>query len=84
MLLKIGKEWLHKKNGGCFSATHMSPSQINKPIDQWLYDYCVLDAEDRKKLPANMPMKFGRIIGTSLQDIIVHKLTIKEVMGGKK
>jgi hypothetical protein len=29
-------------------------------------------------------MIFGGIIGRALQDIIVHKLSIKEVMKGKK
>jgi hypothetical protein len=84
MLMKIGKEWKGIEEGGCFSATHLSPSQINKPLDQWFYDYCVLDAASRKKLPPNMKMIFGGIVGTAIQDMIVHKLTVKEVMKGKK
>ena len=83
-LIKIGSEWKGEKEGGCFSATHLSPSQINKPVDQWFYDYCVLNAEQRKKLPPNMKMIFGGIVGTAIQDMIVHKLTVKEVMKGKK
>ena len=84
MLIKIGKEWLTRDKGGCFSATHLSPSQLNKIPDQWFYDYCVLTAEQRKQLPANSRMIFGGIVGQALQDIIVHKLTIQEVMRGKK
>ena len=49
MLKKIGKEWGNK--------THLSPSQINKLLCQWHYDYNVLT---------------------------VHKITVKEVMEGKK
>ena len=84
MLMKIGNEWKGKEEGGCFSATHLSPSQINMPVDKWYYNYCVLDAEQRKKLPPNMKMIFGGIVGTAIQDMIVHKLTVKEVMKGKK
>jgi len=116
MLIKIGKEWLTKEEGGCFTATHLSPSQLNKPTDQWFndycvltaaerkqlpansrmicgaykipdqwfYDYCVLTAAERKQLPANSRMIFGGLVGQALQDIIVHKLTIQEVMRGKK
>ena len=56
----------------------------NHQLYQWFYDYCVLDEQDRRKRPPNMKMIFGGIIGKALQDIIVHKLTIKEVMNGKK
>ncbi len=84
MLIKIGKQWKHRKNGGCFTADHLSPSQPTKSPDQWFYDYCVLDEKDRRKRPPNMKMIFGGIIGTALQDIVVHKLSIKEVMLGKK
>ncbi len=31
-----------------------------------------------------MKMIFGAMIGRAMQDIIVHKLTVKEVMEGKK
>jgi len=84
MLIKIGKEWKNRKDGGCFTADHLSPSQLTKPTDQWFYNYCVLSEDERKKLPPNMKMIFGAMIGRALQDIIVHKLTIKEVMEGKK
>ncbi len=84
MLIKIGSEWKHRKEGGCFSADHLSPSQLTKPTDQWFYNYCVLSEDERKKLPPNMKMIFGAMIGRALQDIVVHKLTIKEVMEGKK
>jgi hypothetical protein len=84
MLIKIGKEWLTKEEGGCFTATHLSPSQLNKIPDQWFYDYCVLTAAERKQIPANSRMIFGGLVGQALQDIIVHKLTIQEVMRGKK
>jgi len=84
MLIKIGKEWLTKEEGGCFTATHLSPSQLNKPTDQWFNDYCVLTAAERKQLPANSRMICGAYVGQALQDIIVHKLTIQEVMRGKK
>ena len=84
MLIKIGKMWLHKKDGGGFAADHLSPSQLTKPIDQWFNDYCVLDEKDRKKRPPNMRMIFGGIVGRAMQDMIVHKLSISEVMKGKK
>jgi hypothetical protein len=84
MLIKIGKEWLTKEEGGCFTATHLSPSQLNKPTDQWFNDYCVLTAAERKQLPANSRMICGAYVGQALQDLIVHKLTIQEVMRGKK
>ena len=84
MLIKIGKMWLHKKDGGCFSADHLSPSQLTKSTDQWFYNYCVLDEKDRKKRPPNMRMIFGGIVGRAIQDMIVHKLSISEVMKGKK
>jgi len=78
-LIKIGEEWK-----GIFSATHLSPSQLNKNTDQWFYDYCVLSAEERKKLVPNMRMVFGGIVGQALQDLVVNKLTIQEVMKGKQ
>ena len=39
--------------------------------------------KDRKKQPPNMKMIFGGIVGRTLQMIIVHKLTINEIMKGK-
>jgi hypothetical protein len=39
MLKEIGKEW------ETFTADHLSPSQLNKNIDQWFYDYKVLTAK---------------------------------------
>ena len=83
MLIKIGKQWKHRKVGGCFTADHLSPSQLTKSPDQWFYDYCVLDEKDRKKQPPNMKMIFGGIVGRALQDIIVHNLSINEIMKGK-
>ena len=83
MLIKIGKMWKHRKEGGCFSADHLSPSQLTKSTDKWFYNFCVLDEKDRKKQPPNMKIIFGGIVGRALQDIIVHKLTINEIMKGK-
>jgi hypothetical protein len=50
MLKTIGKEWTKKEDGGCFTADHMSPSQLNKSLDLWFNDYVVLTAEQRKSL----------------------------------
>lgn len=80
----IGKEWTRKEEGGTFTADHLSPSQLSKPIDQWLNDYCVLTAEQRKSLFSNLNMDCGAIVGQAVQDMIVHKLTFEEVMKGKK
>ena len=80
----IGTEWKRQEEGGCFSADHLSPSQLNLNIDQWLYNYCVLTAAERKKLPANLRMEFGGLIGQSLQLMIQYNLTLEEVMQGKK
>jgi hypothetical protein len=80
----IGKEWTKKEEGGMFTADHLSPSQLNKNVDQWFNDYCVLTAEQRKKLSPNPKMIFGGFVGQALQDMIVYNLTIDEVMEGKK
>jgi len=80
----IGKEWTKKQEGGMFTADHLSPSQLNKNIDQWFNDYCVLTANQRKALMSNLKMDFGGYVGQALQDIIVYDLTIDEVMKGKK
>ena len=80
----IGKEWTKKEEGGMFTADHLSPSQLNKNIDQWFNDYCVLTAAQRKSLLSNLKMDFGGYVGQALQDIIVYDLTIDEVMKGKK
>ena len=53
-------------------------------IDQWHYNYNVLTAAERKKLPANLKMIFGGLVGQALQNLITEKLTIDEVMKGKK
>ena len=79
----IGKEWSRKEQNGCFTADHLSPSQISKPIDQWFNDYVVLTAEQRKSMLGNLNMSIGGIVGQAVQDIIVYKLTIEEVMKGK-
>jgi len=85
MLKQIGKEWRKKgSEGGTFTADHLSPSQLNMNIDQWHYNYNVLTAAERKKLPANLKMIFGGLVGQALQDLITEKLTIEEVMKGKK
>ena len=36
MLKQIGKEWKKKKEGGTFTADHLSPSQLNMNIDMAL------------------------------------------------
>lgn len=80
----IGKEWNLKEDGGCFTATHMSPSQLNKSLDIWFNDYVILTAEQRKSMLGNLNMAIGGIVGQAVQDLIVHKLTLEEVMKGKK
>ena len=82
-LKKIGKEFKHRDEGGCFSSNHLSPSQLNKSIDQWLNDYCVLNEQQRKNIPANAKMIAGGLVGQGMQDRIVYNLTTKEVMEGK-
>jgi len=83
MLKTIGKEWTKKEEGGCFTADHMSPSQLNKSLDLWFNDYVVLTAEQRKSLFGNLNMDIGAIVGQAVQDVIVHNLTLEEVMKGK-
>ena len=80
----IGQEWKRQEENGCFTADHLSPSSLNLNMDQWLYNYCVLTAEQRKKLPPNMKMVCGGWVGQCLQDIIVYNLTVEEVLEGKK
>jgi hypothetical protein len=45
--------------------------------------YCVWNAAKRKKLSPSVSMIFGGICGQAVQDLIQHKLTVKEVMEGK-
>ncbi len=80
----IGKEWSRKEEGGAFTADHLSPSQLSKSMDIWFNDYVILTAEQRKSMLGNLNMAIGGIVGQGVQDIIVHKLTIEEVMKGKK
>ena len=80
----IGKEWSRKEEGGAFTADHLSPSQLNKSLDIWFNDYVVLTAEQRKSMLGNLNMAIGGIVGQGVQDLIVHKLTLEEVMKGKK
>jgi hypothetical protein len=80
----IGKEWTKKEEGGTFTADHLSPSQLNKSLDMWFNDYVVLTAEQRKSLFGNLNMDIGGIVGQAVQDLIVHNLTLEEVMKGKK
>ncbi len=84
MLKTIGKEWAKQEDGGCFTADHLSPSQLNKNMDHWYNDYVVLTAAERKSLFGNLNMDIGAIVGQAVQDLIVHKLTFEEVMKGKK
>ena len=84
MLKQIGKEYKKKEEGGMYTADHFSPSQLNKNLDQWFYDYCVLTEKQRKKIVPNLKMIFGGIAGRAFQDLITEKLTIDEVMKGRK
>ena len=84
MLKTIGKEWTKKEQGGCFTADHMSPSQLSKSMDLWFNDYVVLTAEQRKSLFGNLNMDIGSIVGIAAQLMITEKLTLEEVMKGKK
>ena len=84
MLKTIGKEWTKKEEGGTFTADHLSPSQLNKSLDMWFNDYVVLTAKERKALLGNLNMDIGGIVGQAVQDMIVHNLTLEEVMKGKK
>ena len=81
MLMKIGKEW--SQENGCFTADHLSASQINLDLAIWFMKYCVWDAAKRKKLPPSISMMFGAIVGRSLQDINQFNLTINQVMNGR-
>ena len=80
-LMKIGPEWDMKK--GCFSATHLSASQLNLALDRWFMSYCVWDAAKRKQLPPSVAMMLGAVVGTALQNINEHNLTINQVMNGR-
>jgi len=80
----IGKEWSRKEEGGAFTADHLSPSQLNKSLDIWFNDYVILTAEQRKSMLGNLNMDIGAIVGQAVQDLIVYKLTLEEVMKGKK
>ena len=80
----IGQEWKKKEEGGMFTADHLSPSQLNMNTDQWHYNYNVLTAAQRKKLPANLKMIFGGWAGQAMQDMIQYDLTVEEVLKGKK
>lgn len=80
----IGSEWKKKEEGGMFTADHLSPSQLNMNLDQWHYNYNVLTAAERKKLPPNLKMIFGGLAGQAMQDMIQYDLTLEEVMQGKK
>jgi len=80
-LMKIGPEWDMRK--GCFSASHLSASQLNLALDKWFMTYCVWDAVKRKKIPASIYMKGGAIIGRALQDMNQYNLTINQVMNGR-
>ena len=80
-LMKIGDEWNQKE--GCFSANHLSASQINLPLSVWLMKYCVWDAAKRKKIPPSVSMLFGGFVGTALQNINEYNLTINQVMNGR-
>jgi len=62
----------------------MSPSQLNKSLDLWFNDYVILTASERKALLGNLNMDIGGIVGQAVQDMIVHNLTLEEVMKGKK
>jgi hypothetical protein len=84
MLKQIGKEFKKKEEGGMYTADHFSPSQLNKNLDQWFYDYCVLTEKQRKAKLASLKMIFGSIAGRAFQDLITEKLTIDEVMKGRK
>jgi hypothetical protein len=84
MLKTIGKEWNKKEENGCFTADHLSPSQLNKSLDLWFNDYVILTAKERKALLGNLNMDIGGIVGQAVQDMIVHNLTLEEVMKGKK
>jgi hypothetical protein len=84
MLKTIGKEWNKKEENGCFTADHLSPSQLNKSLDLWFNDYVILTAAERKALLGNLNMDIGGIVGQAVQDMIVHNLTLEEVMKGKK
>ena len=60
MLKTIGKEWTKKEEGGCFTADHMSPSQLNKSLDLWFNDYVILTAAERKALLGNLKYGYRR------------------------
>ncbi len=80
----IGKEWTKKEEGGAFTADHLSPSQLNKSLDIWFNDYVILTAEQRKSMLGNLNMDIGSIVGIAAQLMITEKLTLEEVMKGKK
>ena len=80
----IGKEWTKKEEGGAFTADHLSPSQLSKSMDIWFNDYIILTAKERKALLGNLNMDIGSIVGTAAQLMVTEKLTLEEVMKGKK
>lgn len=81
--MKIGKEWKGIEEGvASLQRTYLPLKLISQLING--FTTIVFLTQNREKTPPNMKMIFGGIVGTAIQDMIVHKLTVKEVMKGKK
>jgi len=57
-----------------YEWTHHSPSQIQKPDDNWGYMYLYLSAKDRANMPGSAKMEAGAIIGQAMAEIFADKI----------
>lgn len=71
---EISKEW--KKAG----FTHLSASQLNPSVGNWLFRYVYLSTEERRSIGVGERAAIGTSVHTAVQSIVCHGADIDEAI----
>jgi len=59
---------------------HYSPSQLNKPLGVWMFNYCHLDKDQRRKIKVGWNAAFGTAVHGGLQGMLCSGVSLDEAI----
>lgn len=59
---------------------HYSPSQLNKPLGNWMFNYCYLDSEKRRNIKVGYNAAFGTAVHGGLQSMLTLGASLDEAI----
>ena len=59
---------------------HFSPSQLNRPLANWMFEYVYLAKEKRREIIVGENAAFGTAVHTVIQAVVCHGQDIDEAV----